>query len=358
MNNHAAHLTHHEANQAEATSFVTCYFKVPTKNTEYRRSFAPQKTCEVTDLESLAMIRTDDVDEWKTVTKNDKRRVAKQSRKRHPTPSTNHAPIPSNAQQSNGKGSSSPSQEELQNLLNECKEALQRSTCTFFQNCRSTLFLDLSSLPSSISSIVCYGIGTFGGVRHASASMWQLACAMAILDSLNEAKKSDKEDATGGTTSNIDMVFFDPCMTSYEAAFLESNSIGVISSNERGKRLVNDTTLFFMPHCPMSLYTNVLHTNWDHLFHGRVIIFGNSLSAYANRLEMNANVKLLQQLQPHWTESSITMSKEDIAAMPGYFEQAFNDTSITYFVTSEDKESWPDRPIERPGDDDDGGETI
>jgi hypothetical protein len=188
--------------------------------------------------------------------------------------------------------------------------------------------------------------------------MWQLSCAMAILDSLNEAKKSDKQDATGGT-SNIEMFFFDPCMTSDEAAFLKRNSIHVISSNERGKRLVNDTTtLFFMPHCPMSLYTNVLHTNWDHLFQGRVAIFGNSLSAYANRLEVNANVKLLQQLQPHWTESSITMSKEDIAVMPGYFEQAFNDTSITYFVTAEDKESWPDRPSERPGDDDDGGETI
>jgi hypothetical protein len=322
----------------------------------------------VTDLEEslTIMIKADDVDEWKTVTKNDKRRVAKQSRKRHPTPSKKHAPIvPSNAHQyqSNGKESSSPSQEDLQKLLNECKEELQRST--FFQNCKSTIFLDLSSLASSISSIVCYGIGNFGA-RNASASMWQLSCAMAILDTLKEAKTSDdKQDATGGTSNNnnnIEMSFFDPCMTSDEAAFLERNSISVISSNERGKRLVNvnmnDTTLFFMPHCPMSLYTNVLHTNWDHLFHGRVIIFGNSLSAYANRLEVNANVKLLQQLQPHWTESSMTMSKEDIAMMPGYFEQAFNDTSITYFVTDEEKESWPDRPCESPGDDDDGGETI
>jgi len=46
------------------------------------------------------------------------------------------------------------------------------------------------------------------------------------------------------------------------------------------------STLFYMPHCPMRLYSNTLWANWDPklLCEGRIIIFGNSFKAYDDRI--------------------------------------------------------------------------
>ena len=85
-----------------------------------------------------------------------------------------------------------------------------------------------------------------------------------------------------------------------------------------------------MPHCPLRLYTNVLYANWGNLEH--ILLFGNSLSSYASRLDVNDDVKLLQSLQPHWVEKQLPVSKQDLSSQSGYFEQAFNDSTFTYFT--------------------------
>jgi hypothetical protein len=251
--------------------------------------------------------------EWTTVTKNDKKRVANRSRRR-PRPSDVTKLPPSLASTS----SSSLSVPQMKQALQELIDKLLQSS--FYENLKKSLEKE-----KSISQIVCYGIGNFWS--NQSAPLWQLACALAIRSSLQ-----------------VPMHYFDPCMSTQESELLLSKDVLVISENEKGKRLVNSPTFFFMPHCPMMLYTNVLHTNWNHLEH--VILLGNSLSTYANRLEERSSggVKLLQVLQPHWNEQALFMSKEDLADMPGYFEKGFNDSVLISFEKQKDDVSWPEPP--------------
>jgi len=43
---------------------------------------------------------------------------------------------------------------------------------------------------------------------------------------------------------------------------------------------VDRPTLFFMPHCPLVLYENVLEANWTSVNLNKIIILGNSFNRY------------------------------------------------------------------------------
>jgi hypothetical protein len=47
---------------------------------------------------------------------------------------------------------------------------------------------------------------------------------------------------------------------------------GVMEENDEGKRRVRGPTAFFMPHCPMRLYSNLLWANWGDGLKDLVII--------------------------------------------------------------------------------------
>ena len=183
---------------------------------------------------------------------------------------------------------------------------------------------------------VCYGIGNFAPTtatiatartHHVSysAPMLQLALALVIRRHLavdaesasictgTSPSPSTSEPMPGGSDTNehniisgdvdfdkhqgiVKMVYFEPLMTQLERVLLEDVfHVEIIRHNERGKRSIttsttetckaitdNDrpdkimsSTLFYMPHCPMRLYGNVLWSNWfpDALCHGRTVIW-------------------------------------------------------------------------------------
>lgn len=166
---------------------------------------------------------------------------------------------------------------------------------------------------------MCYGIGNFGIRRSSpSAALWQLTCALRL------------REVVGATRDEARIYYFEPFMTPDEERFLKTKSIHIISKNEKAKRLVNEPTLFFMPHCPLSLYSNLIFTNLEKL--ENVFIFGNSLSDYANRLQQNQHTRLLSCVQNSWKEHVLDATKQDIALMPGDFEQAFNNSNLTVFA--------------------------
>ena len=271
----------------------------------------------------------------------------------------------------------------IQQILDEIPKSM------FLENLKSNLLVDTTTLlppattasmasgcnSSSITLIVCYGIGNFG---TQSASQWQLACAislwrMIIQEQIQKQQQQQQQSAatvssTTSTTENrtnegdnnniktpttpttesiISMEYYDPCMTQNEIIYLERIGVNVLSVNQRGQKRIednNECTLFFMPHCPLSLYTNVIHTNWECL--DRVIIFGNSMSTYAHRLvNQNKHTRLLQLLEPSWIEIALSIETSDIVQRSGNFEQAFNDSSITYFkIDKTDTTTFPERP--------------
>ncbi|KAG7341566.1 phosphotransferase KptA/Tpt1 domain containing protein [Nitzschia inconspicua] len=129
-----------------------------------------------------------------------------------------------------------------------------------------------------VKDVVCYGIGNFYAKRP-SAPLWQLALAVMLREYYSERLQKSRD--AGKDTAVISMYYFEPRMTAKERDFLQNTlQVHVIDHNERGFRTISEQkhTLFFMPHCPMALYANLLYSNWECL--DKVIIFGNSLSNY------------------------------------------------------------------------------
>jgi len=216
----------------------------------------------------------------------------------------------------------------------ECRDALSRTNC--YQSLRDSILEKLE-----VDQIVCFGIGNLA--PSPTASMWQLACALA----LRETMQGDRE---------IPLLFYDPCTSLSEAKVMSSEwEIQVITENERGKRCVNGlATLFFMPHCPLTLYGNVLWANWNNL--DRVLAFGNSLPMYKERaIEKRKVPETISLLLPFVKEERVDISKRDAEEANGDLEGAFNDCYLTWFAIDGDA-VLPCRPeLTTQGDD---GEVI
>mmetsp|Transcript_40368 Transcript_40368/g.84791 ORF Transcript_40368/g.84791 Transcript_40368/m.84791 type:complete len:412 (-) Transcript_40368:3368-4603(-) len=188
-----------------------------------------------------------------------------------------------------------------------------------------------------LREIVAYGIGNFASGRF-QAPMLQLACLLLLrrfaAGRINRSTKEGIGEAGNGHNDTnsfeieqrrVPIFYFEPIMLPVEKELLETTfHIQLIESNEMGKRTVEsmrqqhhltvamnktrmekspeDTeltqqtksssayTLFYMPHCPMRLYCNVLWSHWDHIFpindktmDEPILIFGNSFLTYDER---------------------------------------------------------------------------
>jgi hypothetical protein len=378
-------------------------------------------------------------DEWTTVHQVPRRRRPQRGRRRnHQTEEDTTSSVKitkplkavsgvdndnSNNNKRNDNNSDSIANEVIYNSLNICLRELKESE--YWRNMKKILlktrlvdddddrrYSNSNNNCKLFQSIVCYGIGNFGSTRS-SAPLWQLALAVTIRDYIrtlhthnddDETSLGDDDrhlssslDSTLKSTSNKNnddhrrrlptMYYFEPLMTVEESMVLEKLDIHIISENERGGRSVIDEggCLFFMPHCPMKLYTNLLHANWDCLRENNILIFGNSLSNYIDGGDNNNNnnidvansnnpqkrqaLDILKDLQPHWKEERLDISKNDISDRPAYFERAFNDSSFTSFrrtvniaatsATKTKTSSWPKRPqLFDTSQSDDGGEVL
>jgi len=124
--------------------------------------------------------------------------------------------------------------------------------------------------------------------------------------------------------------YFDPVTSATENAVLEHFGWRRIEQNEEGKRRVacmtpfdstnerNNVshsifedesrpsklsgTIFFMPHCPFRLYSNVLWANWAPEYLIDCLVVGNSFSAYDNRMVR----PLMSQLNRSTTQVTIS----------------------------------------------------
>jgi hypothetical protein len=133
----------------------------------------------------------------------------------------------------------------------------------------------------TITSIVSLGLGD---ICVSVTAMIQLAFIIAIRDLLQQSHRG----------SPTEMKIFEPLFTEFHVAVCEAFDIDVLSDNCYGRysRSVLSTKpryahadvssgigvddgliLYFMPHCPHSLYCNVLWTNWEQL--DRIMIIGN-----------------------------------------------------------------------------------
>ena len=250
--------------------------------------------------------------EWRTISKNDKKRIARRPKKKAALNTAKESQI-----QGPQQGTHVPASE-LERVISQCQ--LEIESTKFFAAIEEMVL----RVPPPLG-IVCYGIGNFGATQSTpSASLWQLAFALLLR---NIFQKQGLE---------ITMYYFEPFMTSEEEVLLEQLSIRIIRENERGKRVVTERTFFFMPHCPLVLYSNLLFENRDNL--QNLVIVGNSLLAYANRLQKNCHTLFLQTLRPFWCETTVSIPHDEVSQLSAQFERAFNDQAVISFTDTQDLE--------------------
>ncbi|CAI9262613.1 unnamed protein product [Lactuca saligna] len=150
--------------------------------------------------------------------------------------------------------------------------------------------------------MVIYGIGS---IESSKSSELQLSLAILM-------KK--EVDWIG------DVEVFDPIISLTELKVIEELGCCVLSVNEWCQREAVNPILFFMPRCRVTLFENLLKTNWRHGMLNRIIILGNSF-----KHQKNYRLKHLCAIQPFTKEFEISNLSE------AYIRAAFGGLSWHFF---------------------------
>jgi hypothetical protein len=206
-----------------------------------------------------------------------------------------------------------------------------------------------SNKAAATSRIVAFGIGRFAS---SNIALLQLALLLCLLRD---------EVRNGNVESTETSYIFDPMCDVNEEEICSKLGLETLKENIHGKfdatsTMDGATTLFYMPHCPYSLYGNVLWRNWDHL--EDITIIGNSFNSYALRRDPKVQVSTgsapgpdcVNLLTPILTEIEIWESSHNDprvcphASRLQVMESAFNDMSVMFYkgCASEAKEEKKD----------------
>lgn len=152
--------------------------------------------------------------------------------------------------------------------------------------------------------IVCYGIGSIYESKNAQQ---QLAFLTLLQRSYGAAAEA-----------------YDPILCTAELDELRGLGVSAGEDVPDGEPATEaDDVLYYMPHCPMSLYAKVIKLHRSRL--DRLVIVGNSFASYADR-------RLGKDLDPEIEAALATVV--EVNADPGrddVLERPFNDTSIMSF---------------------------
>ncbi|XP_053206999.1 SRR1-like protein [Panonychus citri] len=132
-------------------------------------------------------------------------------------------------------------------------------------------------------------------------------------------------------------LIYDPVFTEYEKKFLIENGFNLIDVNEKGAKSVTTRTLFFMPHCPLPMYNNLLWANWLPNNLNQIVLLGTSFNSLVNSF-----ISSDQQAEYSYL-IGITESKlidEFKLDPPRDIYEAFNDLSVHFFTRINDDDEY------------------
>ncbi|XP_060974411.1 protein SENSITIVITY TO RED LIGHT REDUCED 1-like [Cannabis sativa] len=178
----------------------------------------------------------------------------------------------------------------IQELVQLSKNELE--TMPFFDNFwdqiqnNENISLRLENLVSSCNdSKIDMVIYCIGSIKHRESSRLQLSLALLLKEKVNWISDT--------------IQIFDPNLTYVENQALRDMGFQVLENNEEGGRKVNKPTLFYMPHCLVDLYVNLLKENQEEgTLMRNVVILGNSFNHY-NTIIPSDDVNLLAQKFAH-----------------------------------------------------------
>jgi len=233
---------------------------------------------------------------------------------------------------------------------------------------------DKESNQLNIREIVAYGIGNFA-TSSFSAPMLQLACVLflrrcaassIITDSNDDANASNDNDIQNAFKREQDQVpiyYYEPCILAVERDLLETVfHVSVLENNEFGKlhvqsmrrqdgekasatttsiKSASKKSLFYMPHCPMRLYCNVLWSHWESL--DSTIVYGNSFHSYDERTlseegrtdPTNGILRIILCANEIPIKLRGNRRGEELYDALNHLETAFNDCNIISFMVDE-----------------------
>ncbi|KAH6811269.1 sensitivity to red light reduced protein [Perilla frutescens var. hirtella] len=111
---------------------------------------------------------------------------------------------------------------------------------------------------------------------------------------------------------------FDPIISLTESKVLTSLGCSVLSINEQCRRQAVKPTMFFMPHCEVELYNNLLEANWEVDQLNRLIIFGNSFGEYEHHASL-------------FKSSAVAKSRKHVLGIRSFTEELRVNTSSNDF---------------------------
>lgn len=196
--------------------------------------------------------------------------------------------------------------------------SLALTKSTFFRNLMRSVNEILGD--RMLREIVCFGVGEVGDRRNAQ---FQLACARLLKQRLHPERTA----------------FFEPILSMCGREIVKKAGFSLTSKNEQGKRAARGTTLFFMPHCDLWLYSNVLWANWDAERLSDIVIIGNSFKTYASNTTWSGWLvkpenNCVFRLRPLASEVRIDLDEAGGKRGNGPLGNAFNSTSVICFPSA------------------------
>ncbi|XP_008847246.2 SRR1-like protein [Nannospalax galili] len=160
---------------------------------------------------------------------------------------------------------------------------------------------------------VCYGLGNFASCATARI---QLAFLLLLLEKCHIPRSH--------------CCVYDPLFSHVETTVLMALGVMVLKENEEGKHSVGiQPTVFYMPHCGMALYNNLLWSNWSTAALSRTVIIGNSFRSLEERLL----TRILQKSYPYIAKILKGLKELALPQTPQYMD-TFNDMSVHWFPVS------------------------
>ncbi|KAF4359534.1 hypothetical protein F8388_003537 [Cannabis sativa] len=161
----------------------------------------------------------------------------------------------------------------IQELVQLSKNELE--TMPFFNNFwdqiqnNENISLRLENLVSSTNdSKIDMVIYCIGSIKHREKSRLQLSLALLLKEKVDWISDNIK--------------IFDPNLTYVENQALRDMGFQVLENDEKGKRKVKKPTVFYMPHCPATMYVNVVKENQEGGTLKNVVVLGNSFTWIKN----------------------------------------------------------------------------
>jgi hypothetical protein len=174
--------------------------------------------------------------------------------------------------------------------------------------------------------IVCYGIGDLLDSQLAQTQFACLSLIVQTFDIRNPVKLYDPVMVVNHTPNVLEQ-FNKTLQDKFDSKFTW------FDQNDECRHIATSKTVFFMPHCSLQMYLNVLRTNIHDL--SKVIIIGNSFNSYTIR----SNHKAINALIPHMTEYNFDKDLRNGKTKNNPLYESFNDTSIHCFTIPQ-QDTW------------------